>query len=596
MKRFYAAPALCAALLFATGCTQLSIAEEELLRATAAAVAETAIPVAVAPTTVAGAAQTPTTLPTSAPTAQPAPTAPPTATPLPAPPATDPALAGFSLCDQVAGDPLGGRFSARVTAITTTVQAKFERLELALSVPDSSVAPHALARCLSAADDALTTASSAGGGYTLLVSLDGWLRDELFQASTVSPTLTLSGTTVISAASYRVPANAEAGADLAITLAQPLPYKIELVQNPTRLVIDVAKASPLSATSDFLTQPNGTAAPSAPVYYLQDGDVWRYEGGNATNLTNSPEIETALAFSEAADYVAFCRAAPGAAAGDALAASSLWTISPDGSDPVELAAPGLSCADPAFSADGTSVAFTVDEGSATPPRLSIYTVPTEGGEPTRVGAANDEWSRFAPQWLESGRLVYAARAEDSRSTLFISGEGVEEDIGAALTVGSPYNALGRPLAAPDGSAIAVEAIRADGGGASMLVLAADGTQQQELAEGFWTRPLAFNQQGDLFFMSTECASSAVQSYTLSRRAAAGSATPIARGITGGGFGQFAARSDTLVYVALDRVPPGSRGGEIGAPVGPSSLWAWDVRVGGRSPLVESQGSISGLAR
>ena len=579
MKCYQAVPALlCAAALLLTGCTQISIAEEERLRSTTTAVVETVV-VEVEVPPVAG-AETPTVLPTSGPTTTPAPTALPTAIPLPPTPAPDPALVGFSLCDQVAGDPLGGRFSARVTAITTTVEAKFERIEIGLDVPDSSVAPHALARCLSAAD----ASNQAGGAYTLLVGLDDWLHDDLFRASTVSPTITISGTTAISGASYRVPQNVDAGADIAISLAQPLPYKIALAQNPTRLVIDIAKSSSITDTSDLLTQPAGTdAQPPTPLYYLQDGDVWSYDGGQATNLTESFEVETALAVSVAAKQIAFCRVETGAAADAALAASSLWTMALDGSDAAELAAPGRTCADPAFSPDGAQIAFTVDEGSATPPRLSIYTVPTNGSDANRLASATDEWSRFAPQWLDDDRIVYAALAEDSRSTVFINADGAEEDIGAALTVGSAYTSLGRPLAAPDGSGIAVEAIRAEGG-SSLLLLDTNGAQRAEIATGYATRPLTFAGDGKLYYLSTECASSVAQNYRIFRRGATGGDTPIGYGTTLGGFGQFATSDDTLSYVALGRG------------LGPSALWAWDIVSGNRAKLVESPRVISGLVR
>jgi len=417
-----------------------------------------------------------------------------------------------------------------------------------------------------------------------LVGLDGWLHDDLFRASTISPTITISGTTAIGGASYQVPQNVDAGADIAISLAQPLPYKITLAQNPTRLVIDIAKTSPLTDTSDLLTQSIGTdPQPSTPLYYLQDGDVWSYNGGQVTNLTESPEVETALAVSVAAKQIAFCRAETGVAADDALAASSLWTMALDGSDAAELAAPGRTCADPAFSPDGATIAFTVDEGSATPPRLSIYTVPTDGGDTNRLTAAADEWSRFAPQWLDSDRVVYAALAEDSRSTLFINANGAEEDIGAALTVGSPYVGLGRPLAAPDGSGIAVEAIRAEGG-ASTLILDTNGTQREEIAKGYSTRPLAFAEDGKLYYLSIECASGVAQSYSLFRRGQAGNDVQISYGITLGGFGQFVASDDTLSYVVLGRG------------TGPSALWTWDIVAGNRGKLVESQSALGGLSR
>lgn len=594
MKYSPAVLVLCASL-FVTGCTQISIAEEEQLRSTATVVAETVIavpanggtPVAV------GATAAPTAAPTTGPTAAPTAVPQPTPNAIPPTPVPDADLKGFSLCDQVAGDPAGGRFSARVTAITTTVEAKFERLEIGLNVPASSVPPHALARCLSAADDA-APGTQPGQGYTLLVSLDGWLQDDLFRASVVSPTVALSGTTAISGANYRV--KPDVGADLAISLKDLSQFRVALEQNPTRLVVEVAKTSAISGTADLLNQPNGTVSPAEPVYYLQDGDVWSFASAKATNLTNSPETETALAVNTPAQQIAFCRTEAGASADDALAASSLWTMKLDGSDPVQQAAPGRTCADPAFSPDGKTIAFTVDEGTATPPRFSIYTVPTSGGEPTRVTPANDEWSRFGPQWLDNGRLIYAANAEDSRSTLFINSSGTEEDVGAAITVGAKYSLLGKPLAAPGGTSVAVEATRADGSGATLLVLDANGVLQSEVAAGYWARPAAWSANGELYYLATDCASSVAQSYSLFVRPTQGQPRQIAYGTTLGGFGQFVATGNTLAYVAYNAAPPGPRGPVVSQAVGASGLWAFDPANGNRTKLVEAQSAIGAIAR
>ena len=584
---------LCVSLCLLTSCTQISIAEEERLRSTTTATAETVVPVAVAPTGVAEATAAPTTLPTAGPTA--APTALPSPTPLALPPTPTPdaALNGFSLCDQVAGDPAGGRFSAKITTITSTVETKFERLEIGLQVPDSSVAPHASARCLSQADD--TQLVGAAGGYTLLIGLDGWLHDDLFRASTVTSTLKLSGTTTVSAASLRVTPNAAAGASIALTLKDALPFRVTLEQKPTRLVIEVAKTSPITPSNDLLTQANGTVSAAAPLYYIQDGDIFSFSGGKAANLTKSAEIETAFSVSNATKQIAFCRSEAGASVGDALAASSLWLIGTDGSNPRELAAPGRTCADPAFSPDSKTIALTVDEGSSTPPRLSIYTVNAESGQATRLTQPGDAWSRFGPQWLDGGRIVYAAQSEDSRNTLFISNQGSEEDVGAALTLGSAYSGFGRPLAAPDGKAIAVEGLRADGSGANLLLLDTNGAKQNEITGGYWVRPVAWSEQGSLFYLATACASSVAQSYTLFALAPSQQKpSELAYGITTGGFGAFAASGNTLAYVSQSRVAPGPRGPAAASVVAPGAVWALDLTNGSRSKLLDAANGIGAV--
>lgn len=596
MNRHHAVrPLLLACLLMLTGCTQISIAEEERLRSTTIALAATALPVATvvvaAPTTE---ERAPTTAPTNAPTSAPTASAEPLPTPLAPTPAPDPALKGFSLCDQTAGDLAGGRFSARVTAITTTIEPKFDRLELALNVPGDSAAPHATARCLSAAADAATTNSAASAGYTLLLNLDGWLHDDRFQASLVTPTVALSGT-LLTSVTYRVPANADVGAALVVGLKQPMPFRVMLADNPTRLVLEFAKTSPITTTSDMLTQPSGNATPAAPIAYLSAGDIWTFANGQATNLTKSPETETTLAVSPTTGAIAFCRTEAGANPEDALASSALWTIDGNGGNPTQLAAPGRTCAEPAFSPDGKTIAFTVDEGSFSPPRLTIYTVPAAGGGATRLAPVADEWSRFGPQWLDGGRLVYAARAEDSRSTLFIANQGVEEDIGAAITVGTTYTTLGTPLAAPDGHAIAVTATRADGSGANMLVLDTNGAKIDEIAGGYWVRPATWKADGSLFYLTSDCASNVAQSYSLYQRPTSGATRQLAYGITLGSFGGFSAVGDGLAYIALDRAASGPRGPLALDRNSPSALWFWDVARGPRSKLVAVNSAIEAVA-
>jgi hypothetical protein len=91
----------------------------------------------------------------------------------------------------------------RVTAITTTVDVFFERLEVALDVPADSAQPHAFARCRPAPAAPQTVGEvEVAGAYLIEVQFDGWLRDEAFRASLAAPTVPLSGTQVMRAAAF----------------------------------------------------------------------------------------------------------------------------------------------------------------------------------------------------------------------------------------------------------------------------------------------------------------------------------------------------------------------------------------------------------
>jgi hypothetical protein len=588
------------AALFTTACEQTSIASQEEIRnfETLQALTPTITP---SPTATATATATATPTATTGPSPTPVPptaTLIPSATALPPTATPDPALRGFSACTQTAGDPDGGRFSTRVLTVTASIEPAFERLTLALDVPGDSAAPHATARCLPAA-----------AGYELSVDLEGWLRDDAFRSSVATATQTLSGTTLLKQLQYRVAPDAISGASIVLPLSQPHPFRIALETNPYRLVIEVAKNPAVGPSSDMLALPApGGDDPDGPIFFLRDGDIWAYRDGNADNLTDTPEVETAISASQAGGRLAFCRAT--SAPGDVAEVSSLWVMELDGTNQQELAAPGRSCAEPSFSTDGTKIAFTVDEDAtgAQPARLSIWTIDlTSGVGPERATAADDQWSRFGPQWLDDERMVYVAQAEDGRSTLFLRNEQRQElEIGAPLLVAegtqgqsvARYRGFGRPLVAPDGKTIAVEALRLDKPGADLLLLDSNGNEQKGgPGDGFWSRPVAFAEDGTLYYLTSACASDAIQSYALIAHPRSGADKTIALGATAGGFGQFIAVDDGLAYVTLDAPgATGQRGPLVLEGSGASALWFWDIAGGSRAQLAESQEPIRGLAR
>src|SRR5690349_124683 len=165
MNRHHALVLLgCLMLIFATGCEQTSIAQQEQIKSfeTLQASTPSATPIPTeTPIPTATLTPTPTIGPSPTPTITPTPTVtpPPTATPLPPTATPNPALANFSLCDQITEGTDSGRFSAKITGITTTVEPAFERVTIGLAVPSDSAPPHALARCISAADQPPGTAS-----------------------------------------------------------------------------------------------------------------------------------------------------------------------------------------------------------------------------------------------------------------------------------------------------------------------------------------------------------------------------------------------------------------------------------------------------
>lgn len=425
---------------------------------------------------------TPTASPTVGPTATPTLTPLPTATPLPPTPTPNPALGNFSFCDQQAGAPMG-RFAASVGAVETTGFPAFEQISIAFELAQSNAPFGASGSCLSVNDLTLQGDADPTSPFVLRIDLPGWLHDERF-ATAISNTLELSGTRTIISAAWDAPANATSGASLLLGLNEPLPYRLTIERNPTRLVVAVARQSTVVSSSDTLFSPAGGGNPelAAPLFFLLDGDVWRHDpGGTPVNLSDSPETETQLAVSPTGERIAFCRTVAGLdpAERDLAVPGTLWVMNADGSSARSLPQAGLSCADPAFSRDGEQIAFAVDETGAVPTQRTIFTVPARGGTPTRLISGNDEWSRFAPQWLANDALIFPATAQDGRSTLFLRlASGEVRDIGANLALAPNgalrYTAFVAPLVSPDGTRIAVAAQRSDDPGRDLLLISADG--------------------------------------------------------------------------------------------------------------------------
>jgi hypothetical protein len=427
---------------------------------------------------------TPTATPTVGPSPTASPTPLPTATPLPPTPTPNPALGDFSFCNKQIGSGLG-RFSAGLSAVETSGFPAFEQLSLTFDLAPGSAPLSAGASCLSAGDLLAAGIEDAPDNYVLRIDLPGWLRDDRFTTAGLTETLAISGTRTITGAAWAIPPGATSGASLLIGLTEPLPYRLSIERNPTRLVIAVARQSPIVGSSDTLRIPTGGGNPelSAPLFYLLDGDLWKLEGSRApVNLTNSPETETHFAVSPDGEQIAFCRAAAGLdpAESSLPVPSALWVMNGEGGNPRPLPQAGLNCADPAFNQDGSRIAFTVDETGALPTQRTIFTVPASGGTPTRLISGADEWSRTAPQWLADDALVFSATAQDGRSTLFVRlPSGEVRDVGGDLAVdanGVRYSSFGAPRVSPDGRRIAVSAQRADLLGADLLILAADGSE------------------------------------------------------------------------------------------------------------------------
>jgi Tol biopolymer transport system component len=561
---------------------------------------------------------TATSTPTSTATPTVGPTSTPTVTPLPPTPTPDPILGDLSFCNQEAGRVASGRFSAQLNEVEAEGFPAFEQINFTFELAQDSAPLSAEVNIVSDRDfELLTGEAAAPGPYVLLIELPGWLHDDAFNSSVLTQTRTLTTTNAARSVDLRFEPDSYAGATLIVALEEPVPYSIE--QEDSQLQLELARTSQLSEASNQLVVTAGSGRPQLadPLWFLLDGDIWQADATDVISITTSTQDETALAVSPDTESIAFCRTQEAGIDPDSgvfAVPGALWLMDADGTDQRQIANVGINCDDPAFSPDGSMIAFSVNETGIVPAQRSIWVVPTDEDDPlsitgsitdtsiVTVGAAqriagDNEWSREAPKWIDNETLVYTANAPDGRSTLLMQrfDEENERDIGAELLVEEEdYLALGEPLVSPDGRAIAVEAIRADEAGAHLLLLDANGVQQDVIRNGYWNRPLDWSSQGELYYLSTDCASTLVQDYSLFVRGEDGGDQLLISGETLGAIGDTTALSNGLAYAVGARAQPGTRGRANIAEQTASDLWVWNFGSDRRDIIFRAERDIQTL--
>jgi hypothetical protein len=202
-----------------------------------------------------------------------------------------------------------------------------------------------------------------------------------------------------------------------------------------------------------------------------------------------------------------------------------------------------------------------------------------------------------PQWLDARTLVYRALAVDGRSALFrLERGGTESDISADFVVGERYTGVEALLigGGNDNRQIAVTAPKADGTGTGLVLLDANGEVQRELSDAFYSRPLAFTEDGSLYYLTTRCASDLIRDYELRLVSSAGNDRVLAAGRSSADIGDaVAVGPSSIAYVVYEQPLPGARGG-LRVPVqGNSALWLWNTS-GGRTALTDADSPLRSL--
>jgi Tol biopolymer transport system component len=132
------------------------------------------------------------------------------------------------------------------------------------------------------------------------------------------------------------------------------------------------------------------------IAYASGGDIVRVrpDGTGAENLTTGPSSDTDPDYAPDGRRIVFVSDRGGQ--GDRL-----WVMDADGGDPRPMAetAPGTSNRAPAWSPDGSGIAFTAEEDGVE----IVYVGTPEGSEANRIGEGSE------PDWSADGERIYFER-------------------------------------------------------------------------------------------------------------------------------------------------------------------------------------------
>ena len=134
------------------------------------------------------------------------------------------------------------------------------------------------------------------------------------------------------------------------------------------------------------------------------GDIWVMDanGSTAVNLTNDPARYLTPVWSPDGTKIAFVRGAfePGT---DFHGPIEIWVMDASGSNAVNLTNDAAADASPAWSPDGTRIAFATDrDGNA-----EVYVIGADGSN--RVNLTNDPAHDFSPAWSPDGAKIAFVR-------------------------------------------------------------------------------------------------------------------------------------------------------------------------------------------
>ena len=183
--------------------------------------------------------------------------------------------------------------------------------------------------------------------------------------------------------------------------------------------------------------------------YVMDAD-----GGNPTRLTNSEYWDWRPAWSPDGTQIAFASARDSPDPEMEINAE-VYVMDADGGNQTRLTNSDRSDADPAWSPDGTQIAFTTERDTDTIPIAEVYVMDADGGNQTRL--TNNDATDGVPAWSPDGTRIAFTSNRDGKDNLEIYVMDADGGNQTRLTNNDAWDAI--PAWSPDGTQIAFESER-----------------------------------------------------------------------------------------------------------------------------------------
>jgi Tol biopolymer transport system component len=135
--------------------------------------------------------------------------------------------------------------------------------------------------------------------------------------------------------------------------------------------------------------------------------VMNADGSNPTNLTNNPAIDLSPAWSPDGSKIAFVSTRDFTPGGDVSKAFEIYVMTAAGSNPIRLTDNTDQDADPSWSPDSSKLTFTTFRGG----NFEIYAMNADGT--SQVNLSNNSSSDFQPVWSPDGNRIAFLSFRDS---------------------------------------------------------------------------------------------------------------------------------------------------------------------------------------